>query len=168
MHNKLWQLAASAILAMGLAGCSTVSKMTDSVTQTVSKTWSGMTGKAKSESAPAAASVAAAALPPGLKPSQESGPWQGLYSMEGDAGKFQECKTGQIISVQAAGDSALLEQAYLNTRGNPAAVMLAQVNGRVLEQAASDPMLAQQGRKVLALRVERFVSLSSKTVCPQS
>ena len=167
MHNKLWQLAGSAILVMGLAGCSTVSKMTDSVSQTVSKTWSGMTGKAKSEATPATASVAEpVALPSGLKPSQESGPWLGLYSMDGDAGKFQECKTGQIISVQAAGDSVLLEQAYLNTRGNPAAIMLAQVNGRVLEQAASDPVLAQQERKILALRVERFVSLSSKTVCP--
>ena len=166
MHNKLWQLTGAAILAMGLAGCSTVSKMTDSVSQTVSKTWSGITGKSKPEAVPAAPVAASVALPSGLKPSQESGPWQGLYSMEGDAGKFQECKTGQIVPVQAAGDSALLEQAYLNTRENAAAVMLAQVNGRVLEQAASDPVLAQQGRKVLALRVERFVSLSSKTVCP--
>lgn len=165
MQNKLWRLAAGVIVVMGLAGCSTVSKMTDSVSQTVSKTWSGMTGKSKPapEAVPAAAPVA---LPSGLKASQESGPWLGLYSMEGDTGKFQECKTGQIIPVQAAGDSALLEQAYLNTRSNTDVVMLAQLTGRVLEQPAADPVLARQGRKILALRVERFVSLSSKAQCP--
>ena len=161
MQNKLWRLAASAIVVMGLTGCSTVSKMTDSVSQTVSKTWSGMTGKSKP-----AAEVVPAAVPSGLKASQESGPWQGLYSMEGDTGRFQECRTGQIIPVQVAGDSALLEQAYLNTRSNAGVVMLAQVTGRVLEQPAADPVLAQQGRKVLALRVERFVTLSSKVQCP--
>jgi hypothetical protein len=165
MQNKLWRLAAGVIVVMGLAGCSTVSKMTDSVSQTVSKTWSGMTGKSKPvlETVPAAAPVA---LPSGLKASQESGPWMGLYSMEGDTGKFQECKTGQIIPVQAAGDSALLEQAYLNTRSNTDVVMLAQLTGCVLEQPAADPLLARQGRKILALRVERFVSLSSKAQCP--
>ena len=39
--------------------------------------------------------------------------------------------------------------------------------GRMVEQPASDPVLARQGRKVLALRVERFVTLSSKTACPK-
>ena len=167
MQNKLWQLAASAVVVMGLAGCSTVSSVTDSVSQGLSKTWSGITSlgsKARAdESKP---QVKAAAVPTGLQPSKDSGRWHGLYRMEGDAGRFEECVTGQITPVLKEGDNVLLEQAYLNTRNSESAVMLAEVQGRMVERPVADPVLAQQGRKQLALRVERFVTLSSKAICP--
>ena len=44
---------------------------------------------------------------------------------------------------------------------------LAEVTGRMVLQPASDPVLAQQGRKVLAPSVKRFVALSSKAICPK-
>lgn len=165
MQNKLWQLAAGAVVVMGLTGCSTVSSVTDSVAQGLSKTWSGITslgGKAEEPKVQAKA----ATVPVGLQPSKESGRWHGLYRMEGDAGRFEECVTGQIIPVLMEGDNVLLEQAYLNTRSSESAVMLAEVQGRVVERPVADPVLAQQGRKQLALRVERFVTLSSKAICP--
>lgn len=167
MQNKLWQLAASAVVVMGLAGCSTVSSVTDSVSQGLSKTWSGITSlgsKAKADEPKAQAK--AAAVPTGLQPSKESGRWYGLYRMEADAGRFEECVTWQIIPVLKEGDNVLLEQAYLNTRNSEAAVMLAEVQGQVVERSVADPVLAQQGRKQLALRVERFAALSSKAICP--
>ena len=109
MQNKLWQLAASAVVVMGLAGCSTVSSVTDSVSQGLSKTWSGITSigsKARAdEPKPQTKAVAA---PVGLQPSKDSGRWHGLYRMEGDTGRFEECVTGQIIPVLMEGDSALL------------------------------------------------------------
>ena len=37
--------------------------------------------------------------------------------------------------------------------------------GQVVERAVADPVLARQGRKMLALRVERFVALSSQAAC---
>jgi hypothetical protein len=101
----------------------------------------------------------------GLKPSQESGRWQGLYSLDGETARFQECESGQIIGVLPEGDSVLLEQAYLNTRSSATIAMLAEVQGRVVERAVADPVLARQGRKMLALRVERFVALSSQAAC---
>ncbi|MEX8194385.1 hypothetical protein [Comamonas guangdongensis] len=157
MQNKLWRLAAGAMMVAGLAGCST---LTDTVSQTWNKTWSSLGGKAPAESKTPRASVRA-----GLQPSQESSRWQGLYSLEGETGRFQECTSGQIIPVLAEGDSVLLEQAYLNTRSHVSATMLAEVVGRVQERPVADPVLARQGRKMLALRVERFVALSSKTDC---
>lgn len=169
MQNKLWQALAGTLVVMGLAGCSTVASMGDKVSQTWDKTWSSLSGK--SAQAPAQETrpkAAAAAEPAGLKPSSQSGNWKGLYSLEGERGRFQECGTGQMVPVLAEKDNVLLEQAYLNTRSNASAVMLAEVVGRMVEQPASDPVLAQQGRKVLALRVERFVTLSSKSVCVQS
>ncbi|MBV8248712.1 MAG: hypothetical protein JO200_09685 [Comamonas sp.] len=150
MQNKLWRLAAGAMMVAGLAGCST---LTDKVSQTWNKTWSSLGGKSQ---APARA---------GLQPSQESGRWQGMYSLEGETGRFQDCNSGQTIAVLAEGDSVLLEQAYLNTRSHASASMLAEVVGRVQERPVADPVLARQGRKELALRVERFVTLSSKTNC---
>ncbi|MDR0212982.1 MAG: hypothetical protein LBJ15_03140 [Comamonas sp.] len=168
MQNKLWQLTVGAVVVMGLAGCSAMSSMTDKVGQTWDKTWSSFGGKGgETKSAQAPAKSELVAEPAGLKPGAQSDRWQGLYSLEGERGRFQECGTGQIVPVLAEKDSVLLEQAYLNTRSNAAAVMLAEVMGRMVEQPASDPVLAQQGRKVLALRVERFVTLSSKTVCPK-
>lgn len=164
MQNKLWQLTAGAVVVMGLAGCSTMSSMTDKVSQSWDKTWSSLSGKSASTKP---AQVSGKAEPTGLKPSTQTERWQGLYSLESDSGRFQECGTGQIVPVLAEKDNVLLEQAYLNTRGNAAAVMLAEVMGRMVEQPASDPVLARQGRKVLALRVERFVTLSSKAVCPK-
>jgi len=101
----------------------------------------------------------------GLKPSEESGRWQGLYSLDGETARFQECESGQIIGVLPEGDSVLLEQAYLNTRSSATVAMLAEVQGRVVERAVADPVLARQGRKMLALRVERFVALSSQAAC---
>ena len=170
MQNKLWQLAASAVVVMGLAGCSTVSSVTDSVSQGLSKTWSGIASigsKAKAdEPKPQVKAAAVAAAPVGLQPSKESGRWYGLYRMEGDAGRFEECVTGQITPVLKEGDNVLLEQAYLNTRNSESAVMLAEVQGRMVERPVADPVLAQQGHKQLALRVERFDALSSKAICP--
>lgn len=168
MQNKLWQLTAGAVVVMGLAGCSTMSSMTDKVSQSWDKTWSSLSGKsASTKPAQVSGKAAPVAEPTGLKPSTQTERWQGLYSLESDSGRFQECGTGQIVPVLAEKDNVLLEQAYLNTRGNAAAVMLAEVMGRMVEQPASDPVLARQGRKVLALRVERFVTLSSKTACPK-
>ena len=169
MHSKLWRLAASAIVVTSLTACSTVSNMTGKVSQTWDKTWSSLSGKnAQTPAEEARPKAAAVAEPVGLKPSSQSGNWKGLYSLEGERGRFQECGTGQMVQVLAEKDNVLLEQAYLNTRSNASAVMLAEVVGRMVEQPASDPVLAQQGRKVLALRVERFVTLSSKSVCVQS
>ena len=169
MHSKLWRLAASAIVVTSLTACSTVSNMTGKVSQTWDKTWSSLSGKsAQTPAQEARPKAAAVAEPAGLKPSSQSGNWKGLYSLEGERGRFQECGTGQMVPVLAEKDNVLLEQAYLNTRSNASAVMLAEVVGRMVEQPASDPVLAQQGRKVLALRVERFVMLSSKSVCVQN
>ena len=165
MQNKLWQALAGTLVVMGLAGCSTVASMGDKVSQT----WSSLSGKsAQTPAEEARPKAEAVAEPAGLKPSSQSGNWKGLYSLEGERGRFQECGTGQMVPVLAEKDNVLLEQAYLNTRSNASAVMLAEVVGRMVEQPASDPVLAQQGRKVLALRVERFVTLSSKSVCVQS
>ena len=169
MQNKLWQALAGTLVVMGLAGCSTVASMGDKVSQTWDKTWSSISGKsAQTPAQEARPKAAAVAEPAGLKPSSQSGNWKGLYSLEGERGRFQECGTGQMVPVLAEKDNVLLEQAYLNTRSNASAVMLAEVVGRMVEQPASDPVLAQQGRKVLALRVERFVTLSSKSVCLQN
>lgn len=169
MQNKLWQALAGTLVVMGLAGCSTVASMGDKVSQTWDKTWSSISGKsAQTPAQEARPKAAAVAEPAGLKPSSQSGNWKGLYSLEGERGRFQECGTGQMVPVLAEKDNVLLEQAYLNTRSNASAVMLAEVVGRMVEQPASDPVLAQQGRKVLALRVERFVTLSSKSVCVQN
>ena len=159
MQNKLWRLAAGAMMVAGLAGCST---LTDTVSQTWNKTWSSLGGKSQALAEPKTAQAPARA---GLQPSQESGRWQGMYSLEGETGRFQDCNSGQTIAVLAEGDSVLLEQAYLNTRSHASASMLAEVVGRVQERPVADPVLARQGRKELALRVERFVTLSSKTNC---
>lgn len=167
MQSKLWRLAACAIAVTSLSACSTMSGMTDKVSQTWDKTWSSLTGKKSAPNgavqAPAAAS--ATGVLPGLKPSTETGNWQGLYSLDGEVGRFQECETGQSIGVLPEGDSVLLEQAYLNTRSSSTLAMLAEVQGRVVERPVADPVLARQGQTQLALRVERFVTLSSKAAC---
>ncbi|MGB6097139.1 MAG: hypothetical protein WBF95_12675 [Comamonas thiooxydans] len=161
MQSKLWRLAASVIVVTGLTACSSLSGMTDKVSQTWDKTWTGLTGKKQAQTEVKKAGPAAA----GLKPSEESGRWQGLYSLDGETARFQECESGQIIGVLPEGDSVLLEQAYLNTRSSATVAMLAEVQGRVVERAVADPVLARQGRKMLALRVERFVALSSQAAC---
>lgn len=165
MQSKLWRLAASVIVVTGLTACSSLSGMTDKVSQTWDKTWTGLTGKKQAQTQTQAAVKQTGPVSEGLKPSQESGRWQGLYSLDGETARFQECETGQIISVLPEGDSVLLEQAYLNTRSSATIAMLAEVQGRVVERAVSDPVLARQGRKMLALRVERFVALSSQAAC---
>lgn len=162
MQSKLWRLAACAIVVTSLSACSTMSGMTDKVSQTWDKTWSSLTGKKPAEGGAVQTSAAA---PAGLKPSTETGRWQGLYSLEAEEGRFQECETGQSIAVLPEGDSVLLEQAYLNTRSATTLAMLAEVQGRVVERPVPDPVLARQGQTMLALRVERFVTLSSKAAC---
>lgn len=163
MQSKLWRLAACAIVVTSLSACSTMSGMTDKVSQTWDKTWSSLTGKKQAEGG--AVQTTAAVAPAGLKPSTETGRWQGLYSLEAEEGRFQECETGQSIAVLPEGDSVLLEQAYLNTRSATTLAMLAEVQGRVVERPVPDPVLARQGQTMLALRVERFVTLSSKAAC---
>lgn len=167
MQSKLWRLAASVIVVTGLTACSSLSGMTDKVSQTWDKTWTGLTGKkqVQTQTQTQTAVKQAGPVSEGLKPSQESGRWQGLYSLDGETARFQECESGQIISVLPEGDSVLLEQAYLNTRSSATIAMLAEVQGRVVERAVADPVLARQGRKMLALRVERFVALSSQAAC---
>ena len=175
MQDKLWRLAGSAMVVLSLAGCSI---MTDKVSQTVSSTWNKTLSslswqsqpktQAKTEAASPSKPAAQAAAASRLQPSKASGRWQGLYQLQGDKGSFQECASGQTIVVLVEGDNVLLEQAYLNTRSSATASMLAEVMGQVVELPAADPVLAQQGHKMLALRVERFVSLSSKNFCPQS
>lgn len=151
MQQDRWRLVAVVLAVASLAGCSSVSQK-----------WSQWRGKA-----PAASTAAAteAAAPAGLRPSTESGRWQGVYTLQQDTGRFQECTTGQTVPVQIGGDSALLETAYMAARSGPDRAMLATVDGRMLEQPVADPVLAQQGAKQLALRVERFVSLSSASAC---
>ncbi|MEG0202235.1 MAG: hypothetical protein RR718_15930 [Comamonas sp.] len=175
MQDKLWRLAGSAMVVLSLAGCST---MTDKVSQTVSSTWNKTLSslswqsqpktQAASEAASPSKPAAQAAAASRLQPSKASGRWQGLYQLQGDKGSFQECASGQTIAVLVEGDNVLLEQAYLNPRSSATASMLAEVTGQVVELPAADPVLAQQGQKRLALRVERLVSLSSKNFCPQS
>lgn len=165
MQSKLWRLAASVIVVTGLTACSSLSGMTDKVSQTWDKTWTGLTGKKQVQTQTQTAVKQAGPVSEGLKPSQESGRWQGLYSLDGETARFQECESGQIISVLPEGDSVLLEQAYLNTRSSATIAMLAEVQGQVVERAVADPVLARQGRKMLALRVERFVALSSQAAC---
>lgn len=164
MQSKLWRLAACAIVVTSLSACSTMSGMTDKVSQTWDKTWSSLTGKKPAEGG-AVQTTAAVVAPAGLKPSTEAGRWQGLYSLEAEEGRFQECETGQSIAILPEGDSVLLEQAYLNTRSATTLAMLAEVQGRVVERPVPDPVLARQGQTMLALRVERFVTLSSKAAC---
>ncbi|WP_304349660.1 hypothetical protein [Comamonas testosteroni] len=163
MQNKLLRLAASVIVVTGLTACSSLSGMTDKVSQTWDKTWTGLTGKKQVQTQAAVKQTDLA--PAGIKVSEESGRWQGLYSLDGETARFQECESGQIIGVLPEGDSVLLEQAYLNTRSSATIAMLAEVQGRVVERPVADPVLARQGRKMLALRVERFVALSSQAAC---
>ncbi|WKL16854.1 hypothetical protein QYQ99_04800 [Comamonas testosteroni] len=163
MQNKLLRLAASVIVVTGLTACSSLSGMTDKVSQTWDKTWTGLTGKKQVQTQAAVKQTGLA--PAGIKVSEDSGRWQGLYSLDGETARFQECESGQIIGVLPEGDSVLLEQAYLNTRSSATIAMLAEVQGRVVERPVADPVLARQGRKMLALRVERFVALSSQAAC---
>ena len=165
MQSKLWRLAASVIVVTGLTACSSLSGMTDKVSQTWDKTWTGLTGKKQVQTQTQTEVKQAGPAAVGLKPGEESGRWQGLYSLDGETARFQECESGQIIGVLPEGDSVLLEQAYLNTRSSATVAMLAEVQGRVVERAVADPVLARQGRKMLALRVERFVALSSQAAC---
>lgn len=151
MHSSLWRLAACALAVAGLAGCTTVSQK-----------WAQWRGKA----AGSAAAASVAPPTPVLRPSVQTERWQGLYTYQADAGRFQDCRTGQTVPVLMEGDNVLLENAYMASRsGGPAVSMLATVDGKVLEQPFADPVLAQQGRKQLMLRVERFVSLSSASTC---
>lgn len=145
MSHSLWRLAACALAVASLAGCSSVSQK-----------WSQWRGKSS------AAVVQESTV---LRPTAETGRWQGVYSYQADSARFLDCKTGQTVPVLMEGDSALLENAYMASRNGPNTAMLASVDGRIVERAASDPVLAQQGKKELALRVERFVSLSSATSC---
>lgn len=145
MSHSLWRVAACALAVASLAGCSSVSQK-----------WSQWRGKSS------AAAVQESTV---LRPTAETGRWQGVYSYQADSARFLDCKTGQTVPVLMEGDSALLENAYMASRNGPNTAMLASVDGRIVERAASDPVLAQQGKKELALRVERFVSLSSATSC---
>lgn len=145
MSHSLWRVAACALAVASLAGCSSVSQK-----------WSQWRGKS---------STAAVQESTVLRPTAETGRWQGVYSYEADSARFLDCKTGQTVPVLMEGDSALLENAYMASRNGPNTAMLASVDGRIVERASSDPVLAQQGKKELALRVERFVSLSSATSC---
>lgn len=147
MTHHLWRLSACMLAASALIGCSTVSEK-----------WSQWRGKG--ESASTAAPKAEV-----LRPTAETARWQGVYSYQADSGRFQECKSGQTVPVLMEGDNALLENAYLASRIGPDAAMLAAVDGRIVERVAADPVDAQQGKKELALRVERFVSLSSVATC---
>lgn len=146
MSHSLWRVAGCVLAVASLAGCSTVSQK-----------WSQWRGTS---------STPAAAQQPGvLQPSTETGRWQGVYSYEADSGRFLDCKTGQTVPVLMEGDNALLENAYMASRNGPNTAMLASVDGRIVERPSADPVMAQQGKKELALRVERFVSLSSATSC---
>ena len=145
MSHSLWRVAACALAVASLAGCSSVSQK-----------WSQWRGKSS------AAAVQESTV---LRPTAETGRWQGVYSYQADSARFLDCKTGQTVPVLMEGDSALLENAYMASRNGPNTAMLASVDGRIVERASPDPVLAQQGKKELALRVERFVSLSSATSC---
>ena len=145
MSHSLWRVAACALAVASLAGCSSVSQK-----------WSQWRGKSSTQA------VQESTV---LRPTAETGRWQGVYSYEADSARFLDCKTGQTVPVLMEGDSALLENAYMASRNGPNTAMLASVDGRIVERASSDPVLAQQGKKELALRVERFVSLSSATSC---
>lgn len=145
MSHSLWRVAACALAVASLAGCSSVSQK-----------WSQWRGKSSTQA------VQASTV---LRPTDETGRWQGVYSYEADSARFLDCKTGQTVPVLMEGDSALLENAYMASRNGPNTAMLASVDGRIVERASPDPVLAQQGKKELALRVERFVSLSSATSC---
>lgn len=147
-----WQLWAAALVVTGLTGCSSVSQK-----------WSQWRGKTPPTSSQA--QTQAPAAPVGLQASSETGHWLGVYSYQADSGRFLECKTGQTVPVLMEGDNALLENAYMVSRSGPNTAMLATVDGRIVERPVADPVLAQQGKKELALRVERFVSLSSATSC---
>ena len=145
------------LVATALTGCSTVSN-----------TWKSW--RADSAVTPASSKVGAASAQTirlNVSPSTED--WTGLYSIS-DAGvaSFKECRTGQDVPVQLGGDSAFLENAYMVSRPQPSTSMLAQIKGRMLEQASSDPYLASKGEKVLALRVDQFVNLSSAGQCPNA
>lgn len=147
MTHHLWRMSACVLAATTLVGCSTVSEK-----------WSQWRGKGE----PSGAAVPAAEV---LRPTAETARWQGVYSYQADSGRFQECKSGQTVPVLMEGDNALLENAYLASRSSPGAAMLAAVDGRIVERPSADPVHAQQGKKELSLRVERFVSLSSAATC---
>lgn len=149
MRIPTWQWTAGVLLVTSLTGCGTVSEK-----------WSQWRGKSVT-----AAAISAPAPAQRLQPTTERGRWDGVYRATGDLASFQECQTGQTIPVQLSGDSALLESAYLAARTGADRSMLATVDGTIVEEAAADPVLAQRGQKQLALRVERFVSLSSTASC---
>ena len=147
MNRTHWLMVASVGAMLSLSGCSSVSQK-----------WQQWRG----QDAPASAQAAA---PRTLKATDETGRWSGLYSYQAQMGRFQECETGQIIAVRMEGDNALLENAYMAARMGESQPMLATVEGRIVAQPDTDPIRAKQGITQLALRVERFVSLSSGTSC---
>ena len=149
MRIPAWQWTAGVLLVTSMAGCTTVSEK-----------WSQWRGKRDQQ-----VEAAALAQPLRLHATTERGRWDGVYRYAAGAASFQECQTGETIPVQLSGDSALLESTYMAARTGPERAMLATVDGTIVEEAVADPVLAQRGNKQLALRVERFISLSSTASC---
>ncbi len=111
---------------------------------------------AASPAAPAAASI--------LQPTDRTETWRGVYRQQADSGRFTECRAGVEMPVAAAGDSALLESAYASSRSAPGAPVFVEVQGRWVQRARAD-MPPSANATELALLVERFVSVSSRTSC---
>jgi hypothetical protein len=114
----------------------------------------------KAPPAPAPAAAPAAAL----QATERSESWQGIYRQNGDAGRFTECRTRAEMPVAQAGDSALLESAYVASRAAPGAPVFVEVQGRWVQRARADMPPSARSQE-LVLLVERLVSVSSQTSC---
>jgi len=86
---------------------------------------------------------------------------QGTFVYFADAARFTPCATQQSMPVRMEGDYLALERAYIAQQKQPAAPMLATVEGQLLLQ----PRLEREGNE-LALKVVKFVELSNAGTCP--
>jgi copper homeostasis protein (lipoprotein) len=86
---------------------------------------------------------------------------QGTFVYLADAARFTSCATQLSMPVRMEGDYLTLERAYLAQQKQPAAPMLATVEGQLLLQ----PLLEREGNE-LALKVMKFIELSAASTCP--
>jgi len=86
---------------------------------------------------------------------------QGLFSYFADAPRFTPCATHLSMPVRMEGDYLALERAYTAQRKEPGMALLAEVDGQILRQ----PRMEGEGSEQ-ALKVVKFIELSSATTCP--
>ena len=88
---------------------------------------------------------------------------RGLYSYYADAGRLKECFTGRTFPVAMEQDNAALENTYLKLQQEPAAWLLANLEGRVVRR----PNMEETGEHPVIV-VERFIKIRPGETCETS